>query len=156
MIENGIHMKHSIQYLFSVFFAASTLTACGSKAGTGALVGTGVGAVGGGLVTGTPTGVVVGGVVGAVAGAMIGSSLEDSDRNSLNKVSPSTVDKIDKQEKLSIEDIKSMSDAGFSDETIIQQIDATNSVFELSPEEESMLKRQGVSEKVISYMKAKK
>ncbi|MFS8564384.1 MAG: glycine zipper domain-containing protein [Rhabdochlamydiaceae bacterium] len=119
-----------MQKIIIVCISAAILAfGCESKAGTGALAGGATGAVAGGLIAGSGTGVLIGAAAGTVGGAIIGASLEDSDRDSLQKESPQTVNKIDHAQPLDIDDIKQMTKAGFSDQVIITQIDATHSVF---------------------------
>jgi outer membrane lipoprotein SlyB len=127
------------------------LTGCESKTGTGALVGAGGGAVIGGAVGGWQ-GALIGGAAGAVGGALIGYALDEHDRAVMQERSPRTLQRIDRGEQLSIDDIKNMSKNGLKDEVIMNQIDATNSVFELSSDEIISLKKAGVSQRVINYM----
>ncbi len=127
-------------------------TGCENKAGTGALVGAGAGAATGAIISHNASGALIGGAAGAVGGAIIGAALESSDRDSLQKQSPRTLNKIDNKEQLSVDDVKKMSKAGLSDNVIINQIQATNSVFYLSTADIIDLKNAGVSQRVIDYM----
>jgi len=138
----------------SLFLASSLLffVSCTSRAGTGALVGAGVGATGGVVISGSGSGALIGGAVGAATGAIVGAALDESDRNSLERESPRTLRKIDNREQLSIEDIKKMSRAGLSNQVIISQIDATQSVFYLSTADLIYLKKSGISQEVIDHM----
>lgn len=96
--------------------------------------------------------------IGAVSAAStplmkpIISVLDESDRSSLARQNPRTLKKIDHGEQLSTDDIKTMTRAGLSDETIIQQIDATKSIFYLSSADIVDLKKSGVSQRVINHM----
>jgi len=139
------------RFLLTALFAFS-LAGCESKTGSGALVGAGVGAAGGALITKSAGGALIGGAIGAAAGGLIGYALDEQDRASLQENSPHTLKKIDNQEPLSIDDIKEMSRNGLSDNTIIDQIKSTNSIFHLSADEIIDLKKSGVSERVIDYM----
>lgn len=80
------------------------------------------------------------------------TSLDASDRSSLEKQSPRTVKKIESGEQLSTDDIKKMSRAGLSDDTIMNQIHETKSIFYLSSADIVDLKKSGVSQKVINTM----
>jgi|GEM_PF-2362249 len=80
------------------------------------------------------------------------AALESSDRNALEKQSPRTLKKIDHNEQLSTDDIKKMSRAGLSDDTIITEIHETKSIFYLSSADIVDLKKSGVSQKIINYM----
>lgn len=141
-----------IQKFIPILIPIVCLMSCQSNAGTGALVGAGVGAVGGGLIAGSAGGALIGAGVGAAGGALIGAALDESDRRSLDQESPRTTRKIDRGEELSIDDVKSMSKAGLSDNVIISQIDATKSVFCLSSADIIDLKKGGVSQKVINHV----
>ncbi len=141
-----------MQKIMTICAAALLAFGCESKAGTGAVAGGATGAVAGGLIAGSGTGILIGAAAGTVGGAIIGASLEDSDREALHRESPHTVNKIDHAEPLDVEDIKQMTKAGFSDQTIITQIDATHSVFYLSTADIIDLKNAYVSQKVIDYM----
>ena len=140
----------SVTLIFAVI--VTLLAGCESKAGTGAIAGAGLGAASGALITGTGGGALIGGAIGAAGGALIGAALDDTDRRSMEQHSPRTLKKIDRGEKLSIDDVKKMSKAGLSDNVIISQIQTTNSVFYLSTADIIDLKNSGVSQRVIDYM----
>jgi outer membrane lipoprotein SlyB len=127
-------------------------SSCETKTGTGALAGAGIGALAGGLIGGNATGALVGGAIGAASGALVGAALDEQDRKIMAERSPNTLDKIDRKEQLTLEDIKNMSQNGLSDKVIIGQIQNTESIFHLSTEELIELKKAGVSEAVIDYM----
>lgn len=142
-------MKHTLVALG--LCTAVLLTGCESKAGTGALVGGGGGALVGGL-AGGGTGALIGGAVGAVGGAIIGYTLDEHDRAVMEQRSPQTLKRIDNGQQLSVQDVKNMSRNGLSDETIMNQIKATNSTFNLTSDQIIDLKKSGVSQRVINYM----
>ncbi|MFI5334816.1 MAG: glycine zipper domain-containing protein, partial [Chlamydiales bacterium] len=137
--------------LIALSLVMVVLASCESKAGTGALVGGGGGALVGGLMGGG-TGALIGGAVGAVGGAVIGYTLDEHDRAVMQQRSPQTLRKIDQGEQLSLQDVKNMSRNGLKDDTIISQIQATNSSFRLTADQIIDLKKSGVSQKVIDYM----
>jgi hypothetical protein len=85
-------------------------------------------------------------------GSLIAAPLDASDRSALEKQSPRTVKKIDSGEQLSTDDVKKMSRAGLSDDTIMSQIHETKSVFFLSSADIVDLKKSGVSQRVINDM----
>ncbi len=114
---------------------AALLAGCESKTETGALIGSGKGAL-----------------VGSAVSVASGYALDQQDRDTLEQRSPGTLDRIDKEEQLSIEDIKKMSNAGIKDDVIINQTDATNSRYDLTSEEIIELKNSGVSQNVINHM----
>lgn len=137
--------------LIAVTLATVVLAGCESKAGTGALVGGGGGALVGGLMGGG-TGALIGGAVGAVGGAVIGYTLDEHDRAVMQQKSPSTLNRIDKGEQLSVQDVKNMSRNGLKDDTIINQMKATSSTYSLNADQIIDLKKSGVSQRVIDYM----
>lgn len=137
--------------LFSLAATGLLLVGCESKAGTGALVGAGGGALVGGL-AGGGTGALIGGAVGAGTGALIGYALDEQDRKIMESRSPQTLERIDRGQPMTVQDVKNMSRSGLKDETIINQIKASNSVYHLTSEQIIDLKKAGVSENVIDYM----
>jgi hypothetical protein len=143
-------MKHAF---FLLLGTLAVLAGCESKAGTGALVGAGVGVGAGALIGHSVGGAAIGAGAGAIGGALIGSALESGERDNLQEKSPHTLDRIDQETQLSLDDIKSMSQAGISDDKIISTIHSTGSIYYLSPADEQDLKNAGVSAHVINYMK---
>lgn len=57
-----------------------------------------------------------------------------------------------RRERLGISDIIVLSKAGVSDDTIIDKIVKTRSVFELTVEEVEALRKEGVSARVVNFM----
>ena len=132
--------------------AAFILTVgCASNTGTGALIGGGLGA-GTGALIGGGQGAIIGGAVGAAAGGLIGNAMDANEKNNLEQTSPKTMRKIEKKQKLNLQDVIAMSQAGVKPDTIISMIDSTNSSFNLSSADVIKLKNAGVSEKVINYI----
>ena len=62
------------------------------------------------------------------------------------------VDQIANKKLVTIEDIKTMNNAGVTDDKIISLIKSTGSVYHLSTADVEDLKRTGVSKRVINYM----
>jgi len=56
------------------------------------------------------------------------------------------------QERFGISDVIILSKAGINDDTIIDKIRNTGSVFDLSVEEVEALRKEGVSARVVNYM----
>jgi hypothetical protein len=131
---------------------ATLLSSCENNAETGALVGAGVGIGAGALIGNSVGGALIGGAVGAVGGALIGAALDSEDRDKLQQNSPQTLNRIDRGQQLTLNDIKTMSRNGLSDNVIVGQIQATHSVFYLSTDQIVDLKKAGVSQQVIDYM----
>ncbi len=128
-----------------------TFCGCESKAGTGAIVGGVVGAGTGALIGGAP-GAAIGAGAGIVGGAVVGAALDSSDRNRIEQRSPDTMRRYDRNQKLNLNDIKSLSQSGISNDKIIGMIQQTNSHYNLTTSQVIELKNAGVSQKVIDYM----
>jgi uncharacterized protein YcfJ len=124
---------------------------CESKAGTGVLAGGALGAAVGG-VAGGGTGALIGAGAGAVAGGVIGSALDDQDRKIMEQSSPRTVDRMDRGEPLTINDIIKLHEGGVSDDTILRYIRDTKTTYNLSQAQIRRLQDAGVSQRVINYM----
>jgi uncharacterized protein YcfJ len=124
---------------------------CTTNVGTGAIAGTIAGAGAGGLIAGGQ-GALIGGAVGAIGGSLIGVYLDDQDRKTVEKSSPRTIDRMDRGEPLTINDVIKLSQAKVSDKTILQYIRDTNSTYNLSQSQIRRLQEAGVSNTVINYM----
>lgn len=137
--------------LTSILAACLFLSGCASKTQTGALtgavIGTGVGAAAGGA-----KGAIIGGAAGLVTGAVVGHYLDEQDRKVLEKSSPKTIQKIDHNQSLAIQDIIKLTQAGVSDDKIIQYIQERKTTYNLTQEQINKLKHGGVSQRVINYM----
>ncbi|NGX63625.1 MAG: hypothetical protein KR126chlam6_01038 [Candidatus Anoxychlamydiales bacterium] len=134
-----------------ICFLGFVLVGCESKTGTGAAVGAGVGAGVGYAISGG-TGAIVGGAVGAASGAAIGATLDEQDRKIMEKTSPRTVDRMDRKEPLTINDVIKLSQGGVNDDTIIQYIKETRTTYNLSQAQVNRLQEAGVSQRVVNYM----
>lgn len=128
-----------------------TATSCATNTGTGALVGGGVGA-GAGALIGGGQGALIGGAVGVVTGALIGNAIDANQRAELERNSPHTLRRVDKEERLSMDDIIALSQAGVEPHVIISMIDKSHSHFSLTSSQVIRLKNAGVSQKVIDHM----
>jgi hypothetical protein len=127
------------------------LAGCGTKTGTGALAGGGLGAIAGGA-AGGGKGALIGGAVGAVAGGVVGASLDEQDRKVMERTSPRTVDRMDRKEPLTVNDVIKLSQGGVSDESIIRYLQQTGSTYNLSQAQIRRLQDAGVSQRVVNYM----
>lgn len=78
--------------------------------------------------------------------------LTKEDKRRLYRTYPITLQKIQRQDPLSLQDIKNLTRSGVADEVIISQIASTRSYFYLTPEDLDELREAGVSERVISEM----
>lgn len=79
-------------------------------------------------------------------------NLDSEERYRLKQNYPLTLNKINRGEKLQIEDIQNMTKAGVSDDGIMAEIKTSESVFYLTPKNLEELRQEGVSERVIQFM----
>jgi outer membrane lipoprotein SlyB len=135
----------------SIVAIGLVISSCETKTGTGALAGGGLGAVAGGAIGGGQ-GALIGGAVGAVAGGLVGAALDEQDRKVMQRTSPRTVDRMDRKEPLTINDVIKLSQGGVSDESIIRYMQQTGTTYNLSQAQIRRLQDAGVSQRVINYM----
>ena len=127
------------------------LTSCSTNAGTGLIAGSIVGA-GAGALAGSGKGAWIGAAVGLVSGGLIGAALDTQDRKVMERSSPRTVDRMDRSEPLTINDVIKLSQAGVSDDTILGYMKDTASTYSLSQAQMRRLQDAGVSQRVINFM----
>lgn len=139
-------MKYSAVVLTSLI-----LGSCASNAGTGILSGGILGAGGGGI-CGGGKGALIGSATGVVVGGLVGFILDEQDRKVMEKSSPRTVDRIDRGEPLTINDVIKLSQGGVSDDAIIQYMRETASSYRLSGAQQRRLQDAGVSQRIINDM----
>jgi hypothetical protein len=94
----------------------------------------------------------IGGAVGAISGGLIGYYLDDQDRRVVEKSSPRTIDRMDRGDPLTLNDIIQLSHAEVGNETIIAYMKNTSSTYNLSQSQIRRLQDAGVSQMVIDYM----
>ena len=131
--------------------SAILLAGCESKTGTGILAGGALGA-GTGALIGGGQGALIGGAIGVIAGGLVGSALDEQDRKIMEEKSPRTVERMDREEPLTINDIIKLAEGGIGDDTIIRYIQKTQTSYNLSQTQISRLQKSGVSQRVINYM----
>ena len=127
------------------------IVGCQTKTGTGALAGGAVGA-GTGALIGGGEGALIGGAVGAIGGGLIGAALDEQDRKIMEESSPRTVDRMDRNEPLTVNDVIKLSEGGVSDDTIIRYMKQTGTTYDLSQAQINRMREKGVSRRVINYM----
>jgi outer membrane lipoprotein SlyB len=93
-------------------------TGCASNTGTGILSGCTLGATIGGI-SGGGGGSLIGTAAGILAGGLIGAALDEQDTKVMQQSSPRTVDRMERGEPLTINDVIKLSQGGVSDDTII-------------------------------------
>ena len=124
---------------------------CATNTGTGLIAGTVFGASIGGMSAGGK-GALIGGAAGVIAGGLIGAALDSQDRQVLLKSSPRTVDRMDRGEPLTINDIIKLSQGGVTDDTIMDYIEEKGTSYHLSQAQVRRMQDAGVSQRVINYM----
>ena len=139
----------TILYLFLA--GCILLVGCATRTGTGALAGGGLGAATGGIIGGGK-GALVGGVVGAVAGGLVGASLDEQDRQVMERKSPRTVERMDRGLPLTVSDVIKLSQGGVSGKTITGYIEESKTRYNLSQSQIRRMQDAGVSQRVINYM----
>src|SRR5579862_4388817 len=104
-------MKRSIAILFSAVALASCTTNTGTGIIAGGILGAGIGGISGG-----GTGALIGTAAGIVTGGLIGAILDTQDRKIMEQSSPRTVDRMDRGEPLTLNDVIKLSQGGVSDD----------------------------------------
>ena len=134
--------------LLSLILVSSGCQSMGEKTKGGALIGGIVGAGAGGIIGHQSghglEGAAIGAAVGALSGGLIGSQLDKADQEA-KATNPS---------HLGILQIVDMASKGVPDDVIIDEINRTKSVYNLTSEVISYLKENKVSDKVIDEMLA--
>jgi hypothetical protein len=162
--------------VFSVGLIAAGLVGCenlpGNKQTQGAVIGGASGAAVGAAVGGSKnraTGAILGGVLGAAGGYVIGANSdkimgrERDDAESAGrraKTSPVSVEQartartadVNSDGYVTLDEVAAMKDAGLSDSEMLNRLEATGQVFDLSGEGERFLRERGVSDSVIRQM----
>ena len=133
----------------SLFFCL-ILASCSTNKGTGAISGCVIGAGAGSLVSGQSA--LIGTAAGALAGGLIGAVLDEQDRKVMERSSPRTVDRMDRGEPLTINDVIKLSQGGVSDDTIIRYMHDAGSTYNLTQAQVRRLQDAGVSQRVINEM----
>ncbi len=138
------------------------LSACGCSgmnntqqgALSGGAIGTGMGALIGHATGNTGAGALIGGVLGTGVGATIG---RDEDRREERRTAREIAHaNAVAARQMRLDDVVQMAQRRTPDEIIIQQIDSTHSIFNLSTQDIFFLQDQGVSRNVISFMQTRR
>jgi hypothetical protein len=132
---------------------------CQSMSNTdkGVLAGGGIGAATGTLIGSathhTGAGAVLGTAIGAITGGLFGSAIDNSERKQA-AANAAAVAAANQPPPLSLEDVQKLSANGTSDGVIINQIQASGSVYRLTADQILWLQNYGVHEPVIREMQA--
>ncbi len=131
----------------------AVLASCSTNTGTGVIAGAGLGALTGGAVGGGQ-GALIGTAVGAVAGGLVGAVLDEQDRRVMERSSPRTVDRMERGEPLTLNDVIKLSQGGVNDTAILNYMQETDSSYTLSQAQIRRLQDAGVSQRIIDFMVA--
>lgn len=115
----------------------------------GAALGTGAGAL---IGRGHPGAMLAGGVIGTMVGGIAGS---EQDRREDRRAAIAHAN-AQSARQMSLNEVVQMAQQGQSDSVILGQIDATNSLFQLTTDDINYLHQQRVSDNVIRYMQARR
>ena len=133
------------------FLIIAVLASCSTNTGAGAIAGASLGALTSG-VAGGGQGALIGTAVGAVAGGLVGAVLDEQDRRVMERSSPRTVDRMERGEPLTLNDIIKLSQGGVNDTAILSYMQETDSSYTLSQAQIRRLQDAGVSQRVIDFM----
>ncbi|MFW6060934.1 MAG: glycine zipper domain-containing protein [Phycisphaeraceae bacterium] len=175
-IKTGIRRTGAV--LLAGSLALAPVAGCedlpGGEAEQGAVIGGVGGAAAGAAVGGEGNrlvGALLGGVLGAGGGYLIGSEMEkadadDEDREEAREAvqeaqtDPATVQDVQQADTadlnddgfVTLDEVLAMERAGLTDQEMINRLEATDQIFELSPDQEQYLADRGVSQRVIDQM----
>ena len=82
----------------------------------------------------------------------IGSTLDLQDRKVLQRSSPRTIDRMDRGDPLTINDVIKLSQGGVDDDSVINYMKDTGSSYHLSQSQVRRLQDAGVSQRIINFM----
>lgn len=142
-------MKHAP--LLTLTFLTLLSTGCSTNTGTGVIAGGVLGAGIGGITNGG-RGALIGSAAGIIAGGLVGMILDSQDRKVMQQSSPRTVDRMDRGEPLTINDVIKLSQGGVSDDTIITYMKERQTTYTLSQAQIRRMQDAGVSQRVINFM----
>ena len=83
---------------------------------------------------------------------LIGSTLDLQDRKVLQRSSPRTIDRMDRGDPLTINDVIKLSQGGVDDDSVINYMKDTGSSYHLSQSQVRRLQDAGVSQRIINFM----
>lgn len=169
-------LRRNIVHALIAGIAGVALVGCESMPGTrqeqATVAGGAAGAAVGAAVAGPEhriLGAIIGGALGAGGGYIIAANtgaLRDEDRAGAARAAqqaqdnPATPEQaqaaatadINSDGFVTLDEVVAMSDAGFSEEEMIRRMEATDQIFELTPDQEDYLVQQGVDATVVHDM----
>jgi hypothetical protein len=119
---------------------------------TGGLLGAGLGTVIGGMSGNPGAGAAIGAGTGALIGGVAGNEHDKAERRAEAHAAAVAA----QNPPLAIQDVVRLAHNHISDDVIIQNIRATNSVYHLSTEDIIYLKQQGISDRVVNEMQTRR
>lgn len=137
--------------LAAVFLTAIILESCATNTGTGVIAG-GVLGASAGIFARSGSVALIGSAAGVIVGGLIGAALDEQDRKVMQRSSPRTVDRMDRGDPLTINDVIKLSQGGVSDDAIMRYMKDTSSSYHLSQAQVRRLQDSGVSQRVINDM----
>lgn len=140
------HFNRILLLLYMVCCAS-----CASNTGTGIFAGGALG-IGIGGATGGGQGALIGGAAGVIAGGLIGAALDEQDRKVMERMSPRTVDRMDRGEPLTLNDVIKLCQGGVHDETVLSYLRVQGASYALSQAQMRRLQEAGVSVRIIQDM----
>ncbi len=170
-------MRKPVSILTITVLVGAFLVGCenlpGNKPTQGAVIGGASGAAVGAAVGGSKNraaGAIIGGVLGAAGGYVLGANSdkilgrdkEAAERvGTSSKTTPVTADQartantadVNSDGFVTLDEVVAMKEAGMTDREMLNRLEATGQVFDLTPEAERSLRDRGVSENVISQMR---
>jgi hypothetical protein len=133
-------MRAVYTYYLAALFAIFTAS-CSSSTATGTFTAGGLG-----------TGVLIGSAAGIVASGSMEAALDEQERKVMERSSPRTVNRMDRGDSLTLNDIIKLSQSGVTDDTIIKYLTDSGSTYHLTQPQVKRLQEGGVSQRVINFM----
>jgi Glycine zipper len=162
MKTNALFLMKKTACTLAAAVAAVTVTGCYNPDGTqnntatGALAGGAFGAATGAIIGGAShnagAGALIGAGAGSLLGALVGNSADQQQRARLQQQAPATYQRAQQGTPLSLNDVKALSKAGLSDDTIISQITLSHTVYHVGATDIIDLHENGVSQPVIDFI----
>jgi len=143
LIVDGEAMRN----LILLFILAGCTTNTITGAFTGGLLGGGIG-----FLADSSKGGVIASAAGLALGSIVGTVLDAQDRLVIQKNSPRTLDRMDRNDPLTINDVIKLSQNGISDDAILHYLRETLSFYALTQIQIRRLQDSGVSQRVIHAM----